>query len=67
MQCAAAVERATPETGRCAFKEVRACKWATPLLVYSLFRGEIVKDFLLAFFWGFGRNWEYLYLNIKIG
>ena len=69
MQSAAAVERATPEPGRCAFKEVRACKWATPLLVYWLSRqrGEIVKDFLLAFFWGLGRNWECLYLNIKTG
>ena len=66
LQCAPAVERATPETGRCAFKEVRACKWATPLLVYWLFRrrGEIVKDFLLAFFWDFDWNVEYLYLNI---
>ena len=66
MQCAAAVERATPETGRCAFKEVRACKWATPLLVYWLFRrrGEIVKDFLLAFSWDFGWDGKYLHLNI---
>ena len=66
MQCAAAVERATPETGRCAFKEVRACKWATPLLVYWLFHrsSEIVKDFLLAFSWDFGWGGEYLDFNI---
>ena len=55
LQCAAAVERATPETGRCAFKEVRACKWATPssrLLAVSPKRGNCQRlsfSFLLRF------------------